>query len=91
MNQKLNTSKLLNVYLCIVSALLMLTGCESLTVPSQTPIQALPAQFQVAMPEVKTINSNNWDELAVKYIGLTGSYAKCVVERETLIKLWDKK
>lgn len=65
--------------------------CASSTMPSQKPTQALPAQFQVTLPEVKQINSNSWDELAVNYIDLTGNYAKCVVERETLIKFWDKK
>lgn len=55
------------------------------------PIQPLPAQFKVAMPEVKTIDSNSWDDLAEKHIDLIGDYSKCVAERETLIKLWDKK
>ena len=74
--------------LCLLVAVLTLTGCSASTKPAAWPI--LPANLGQACPPIPEVTSDSWDDFARSYMALVLQYGECAARHGAIVDGWPK-
>ena len=68
--------------LCLLIALLILTGCANSTPPSRPPI---PANLSSPCPAIESFASQSWDDLMQSYMKMVIQYSECANKHDAIV------
>lgn len=76
------------IVLCLLSAVLMLTGCASSPMPSQPPIPPLDSSLAADCKALPTPPDGDYDELTGWMVDVIGLYGECAARHRATVKVW---
>lgn len=76
------------IVLCLLSAVLMLTGCASSPMPSQPPIPPLDSSLAADCKALPEPPDGDYDELTGWMVDVIGLYGECAARHRATVKVW---
>ena len=78
------------IVLCLLSAVLILTGCASSPMPSQPPIPPLDTSLAADCKALPTPPDGDYDELTGWMVDVVGLYGECAARHRATVVLWQE-
>lgn len=75
--------------LCLLSAVLILTGCASSKMPSQPPIPPLDSSLAADCKPLPEPPDGDYDDLTGWMVDVIGLYGECEVRHRATVKVWE--